>query len=117
MKYAILVYETPEDFAKGRGPEAEAYFGSYMAYHQALQEAGVYTGGHGLQPPTTATTVRLKKGDRVVQDGPFADVKEQLGGMFVIDVPDLDTALEWAAKCPSASTGSAEVRPLMEMEQ
>ena len=70
-------------------------------------------GGAGLEPPLTATTVRAPEGKRRVQDGPFADTKEQLGGYYVIDVPDLDKALEWAARCPSASTGAAEIRPNM----
>ncbi len=71
-------------------------------------------GAGGLEPPVTATTVRVVDGQRHVQDGPFADTKEQLGGYFVIDVPDLDVALEWAERCPSASTGgSCEVRPLL----
>ena len=69
--------------------------------------------GHGLQLPHTATTLRQRDGQRQVQDGPFADSKEQLGGYFVIDVPRLDDALEWAARCPTAATGAVEVRPVM----
>jgi hypothetical protein len=115
MKYAVIVYETPEHMAARTDPaRADAYWGSYVAYSQALQQAGVAAGGAGLQPPTTATTVRLRGGQRHVQDGPFADTKELLGGFFVIDVSDLDTALQWAARCPScAEGGSAEVRPLL----
>jgi hypothetical protein len=69
--------------------------------------------GNGLQPPHTATTVRIQDGKRHVQDGPFADTKEQLGGYFIIDVPHVDAALEWAARAPCASTGGVEVRPVM----
>ena len=70
-------------------------------------------GGKGLEPPSTATTVRFRGGERTVQDGPYADTKEQLGGFFIIDVPDLDTALEWAARCPAITGGAVEVRPAM----
>jgi hypothetical protein len=70
-------------------------------------------GGKGLEPPSTGTTVRLRDGERIVQDGPYADTKEQLGGFFVIDVPDLDAALDWAARCPAATDGVVEVRPVL----
>ena len=86
-------------------------FSAYRAYTQALTQAGVMIGGAGLQLPGRATTIRLRDGKRQVQDGPFAEAKEQLGGYYVIDVPDLDHALDWAARCPAASTGTIEVRP------
>lgn len=112
MQYAILVYETPAELAAREDPaRAGAYWAAYTAYSQALVEAGVARGGAGLHPPAMATTVRLRGGQRQVQDGPFADTKELLGGLFLIDVPDLDAALEWAARCPAAATGSVEVRP------
>jgi hypothetical protein len=112
MKYAILVYETPAEVAAREDPaRMGAYWAAYTAYAQALGAAGVAAGGAGLQPPSMATTVRLRGGQRQVQDGPFADTKELLGGMFLIDVPDLDAALVWAARCPAAATGSVEVRP------
>ncbi len=114
MQFAVVVYETAEEIAKRESPEhAGAYWAAYTAYAKALAEAGVAAGGAGLHPPATATTVRLRGGKRHIQDGPFADTKEQLGGFFVIEVGDLDTALEWAAKCPAASTGSVEVRPML----
>ena len=75
----------------------------------------MFVGGAGLQPPATGTTVRLRGGARQVHDGPFADTKEQLGGYYIIEVPNLDAALEWAAKCPAAPTGSVEVRPHVPM--
>ncbi|MFO1447960.1 MAG: YciI family protein [Opitutaceae bacterium] len=114
MHYALIVYETEADMALRGNPEtAPAYMGAYQAYHEALLKAGVAAGGEALHTPALATTVRLREGRRLVQDGPFSETKEQLGGLFVIDVPDLDTALEWAARCPAASTGSVEVRPVM----
>jgi hypothetical protein len=114
MEFALVIYETAADLAARSNPAtAPAYMGAYLAYSQALIHAGIAAGGAGLHPPSTATTVRLREGKRLVQDGPFADTKEQLGGFFVINVPDLDTALVWAARCPAASTGSVEVRPLL----
>jgi hypothetical protein len=112
MEYLILIYETEATFAARptAGPE---YHGAWMEYTKALQQAGVMKGGNGLQVPATGTTVRMRGGKRQVQDGPYADTKEQLGGYYVIDVPDLDAALEWAAKCPAAPTGAVEVRPVM----
>lgn len=114
MTYAILVQETAADFAERQDPvKGPAYMGAHFAYAQALANAGVAAGGAGLYPPTTATTVRIREGRRFVQDGPFADSKEQLGGIYLIEVPDLDTALEWAAKCPNASRSGIEVRPVL----
>lgn len=112
MEYALLMYEGAEDFALREDPErAEAYWASWAAYSAAIAEAGIMRGGAGLLPPAVATTVR--GGSLTVQDGPFADSKEHLGGFFVVDVPDLDQALAWAAKAPVSSTGSVEVRPTL----
>jgi hypothetical protein len=118
MKYMILIYERPADFeARTSEAEKQRYWGAYMAYGKALREAGVMTGGAGLEPPQAGTTVRLRDGKRHVQDGPYADTKEQLGGYYTIDVPDLDRALEWAARCPAAPSGAVEVRPVLEPYQ
>lgn len=114
MRFAVLIYENQQDFASRTDPaRQEAYWGAHAAYVKALTEAGVFVSGTGLLPPDGATSLRLKGGKRQVQDGPFADTKEQLGGLIVIDVPDLDAALSWAAKCPSAPTGGVEVRATM----
>jgi hypothetical protein len=116
MQYMILIYEAESDFAKRADPaQAEAYWGAWTAYGAALAQAGVIVGGAGLQPHATATTLRIAEGRRRVQDGPYADTKEQLGGYFVVEVPDLDAALDWAARCPAAPTGAVEVRPLVPM--
>jgi hypothetical protein len=112
MKHTILVYENAADFsARTDDKRKDIYWGAYRAYTKALADAGVMVGGAGLQPPPLATTIRLRDGKRQVQDGPFAEAKEQLGGYYVIEVPDLDQALDWAARCPSAASGSVEVRP------
>ena len=112
MRYAMLVYET-EAGVKGRSdPEYQA---AYKAYIKAIYEGGVAVGGSGLQDTATATTYRLVDGKRQIQDGPFPDTKEQLAGFFLIDVPDLDKALEWAARCPSTAMGGiVEIRPALE---
>ena len=116
MKYTILVYETPASIAARTDPkQKDAYWGAYRAYTKALQDAGVMVGGAGLQAPPTATTVRVTDGKRHVQDGPYAEAKEHLGGFYMIEVPDLDRAIEWASRCPSASNGSVEVRPNLVM--
>lgn len=109
MKYTILIYESPADFSARTDPEkSQDYRAKWPPYAQALRDAGVFAGGAGLELPTTATTIKMRDGQRLVQDGPYADTKEQLGGFFIIDVPDLDAALDWAARCPTEVT---EVRP------
>jgi hypothetical protein len=113
MKYAVLFYETQTDFDARSGPNAEAHHGAWMSYIGSMAKAGVMQAGSGLQPPSTGATVRLADGKRKVQDGPFADTKEQLAGFVLIDVPDLDAALEWAARAPCAGTGCVEVRPTL----
>lgn len=114
MQYMLCLNEPDSDFIKRNHPEqAEAYWGGWNSFIGAMAQAGVIVKGDGLQGPHTATTMRVRDGKRHVQDGPFADTKEQLGGYFVIEVPDLDTALDWAAKAPCALTGSVEVRPVL----
>lgn len=117
MQYAILIYETEPAFSN-RTDEANqsAYWGAYQAYAGALKDAGINVGGGILQAAHTGTTVRLQGGQRQVQDGPYADTKEQLGGYILIDVPDLDIALDWAARCPAAADGAVEVRPILPMQ-
>src|SRR6202140_12195 len=113
MQFALLVYESPEAFAKRNGKsEPDPYLGAWRADHKAFVEAGIYVGGDPLEVPETATTVRIKEGKRRVQDGPFADTKEQLAGFIILELPSVDAALEWAARCPGASIGAVEVRPL-----
>jgi len=114
MNYTILIYETAADFAARNDPDPdrrEAYWSAWPPYAQALREAGVFAGGAGLEPPDTATTLRFHGDQHHVQDGPFADTKEQLGGFFIVDVPDLDAALVWAARVPHSPGRICEVRP------
>lgn len=118
MQYALLFHESAADFALRNDPEkAAAYWAAWSAYIGVLEQSGVVVNGSGLLPPDTATTVRIRDGKRQVHDGPYAESKEMLGGFFIIEVPDLDTALEWAARAPSSSYGSTEVRPRMPQAQ
>ena len=112
MQFALLIYEPPRAFASRKNDEIEAYTGAWRTYYKALVDAGVYVGGDPLEVPETATTIRVNEGERRVQDGPYADTKEQLGGFTVVELPSLDAALDWAARCPAASLGAIEVRPL-----
>jgi len=112
MQFALLIYESPEAFASRKGEGNNSYTGAWRAYHKALVESGVFVGGDPLELPETGTTIRIKEGKRGVQDGPYADTKEQLGGFTILELPSLDAALEWAARCPAASYGAVEVRPL-----
>lgn len=114
MQYMLILNETAVQFGERNDPVASGpYWGAWNAYIAALGAAGVIVNGDGLHGPDTATTVRVRDGTREVQDGPFADTKESLGGYFVIEVADLDAALDWAARAPSAEYASVEVRPVM----
>lgn len=112
MQYALIYHETAAELAR-RDSDTSAYWGAWDAYMGAMGGAGIMRGGAGLLPPSTATTLRIAGGEWQVEDGPFADTKEQLGGFVVIDVPDLDAALAWAARAPCAGAGSVEVRPTL----
>ena len=113
MQYLILALEDSEAFESREDQRADDYWSSWRGYLDALTDSGVLVDARGLYPPSTATTLRLRDGKRLLQDGPYADTKEQLGGYFVLEVPTLDAALEWAERCPAALAGSVEVRPLL----
>ena len=112
MKFMLMFFDT----AAHQHPLTQPTEGAaWMAYAGAMGQAGVLVSGDGLQGRETATSLRLRDGVRQVQDGPFADTKEQLGGYFVIDVATLDDALAWAARSPCATTGTVELRPVLVM--
>jgi hypothetical protein len=115
MKYMLMTYVNEAGWTHLTKDEQEQGVAAYMAYSEALTKAGVLTSSNRLQPSSAATTVRIADGKSQVLDGPYVDSKEQLGGYFLIDVPDLDAALSWAARCPGASHGVVEVRPLWSM--
>lgn len=112
MQYMLLVYESPEDLGARTTDKTAPLIAAWRAYHRALMEAGVHVDGNPLQPVASATTIRVKDGKHHVQDGPYADTKEQLGGYIILELPSLDAALAWAARCPAAVNGAVEVRPL-----
>ena len=115
MKYMLLIYGNEAAMQAASKAESEQMMAAYGAYTDALQKAGVIAGGDRLQRSTSATTVRAANGKTQVLDGPYAETKEQLGGYYLIDVPDLDAALSWAGRCPAASHGAVEVRPIWAM--
>jgi hypothetical protein len=111
MRYTLFLHyveATPEEIGEAAWEEGKAAF---HAYAEALDDAGVLVSAEVLQPSTSSTTLTIGAGGVRVQDGPYADTKEQIGGTFVIDVPDLDAALAWAEKCPAAQWGTVEIRP------
>jgi len=104
MTYTLMLFESEEDFAARTDPaRQEQYLAGWTHFTRALKEAGIVVYGAGLYAPETAATMKRRGGELMVQDGPFAETKEQLGGIMVIDVPDIDTALEWAARAPVAT--------------
>ncbi len=113
MQYLVLIYDNEQVWTDMPQEQSQKLFGDYMAYTQEMSKAGVLRGGDALKPVSTATTVRIRDGKTLTTDGPFAETKEQLGGYYLIDVPNLEEALKWAAKCPSSAIGSIEVRPVM----
>jgi hypothetical protein len=118
MQYALLFYQSPAEFAARTDPKKrEAFWASFIPYMKALNEAGIVVAGAGLEPPDVATSIRLNGGKRHVQDGPFAEAKEQLGGFYIIDVANLDVALEWASRYPAGPDGGVEVRPVLSMAE
>ena len=117
MEYMLLFHQPATELERTLDDSASAdYWESWYAYMGAIYSAGIVTSGHGLQPPSTATTVRFRAGQREVLDGPFAETKEMLGGYVIITVSSLDDALTWAARSPSSGTGSTEVRPVALLE-
>ncbi|HEV7496003.1 YciI family protein [Baekduia sp.] len=113
MKFIFLLY-VPQKIRDD--PNARASLETWMAYGAALRHEGIDLGNNALEGLDMATTVRVRDGETLVTDGPFAETKEMLGGYYLIDVPDREAALAWAAKVPSAPYGSIEVRPLMEYD-
>jgi hypothetical protein len=112
MHYALLIYAAPEARTPYEGGD-DGVYDSWVAYTQAVKDSGVLVAAEQLQEVDTATTVRLRAGERLLTDGPFIETKEHLLGFYLVDVPDLDTALDWAAKMPLIRFGTVEVRPVI----
>jgi hypothetical protein len=112
-QYMLLIYGDPADDPQPGTPEFDAQMGEWFTYTESLRSAGAFVSGEALQEPTTATTIGVRNGDRVVTDGPFADTKEYLGGFYVVEAPDLDAALDYASRMPNIHYATVEVRPTM----
>jgi hypothetical protein len=115
MQYMLMIYGNEAGMQNMSKADSDQMHAAYGAYTQALIKAGVMKGGDQLNHSGTATTVRIEDGKTKVLDGPYAETKEQLAGYYIIEVPDADAALSWAAKCPGAGYGAMEVRPIIAM--
>jgi hypothetical protein len=115
VRYVMLIYGPEASDPSAGTAEAEQMFAEYGAFSADVKERGAFEAGEALQPISTATTVRVKDGDVLTTDGPFAETKEQLGGFYLLDCKDLDEAIELAARMPHARLGSIEIRPVMEI--
>ena len=116
MQYALLIYASEQDWARQTEEESQAQFQEYMAFTKDIVDRGLHKGGEALQLTSTATTVRVRDGETLSTDGPFAETKEQLGGFYIVEAKDLDEAIELAARIPDVRNGSIEVRPIMEID-
>jgi hypothetical protein len=116
MRYMLSIYTDEARLAEATPEHGAQLMAAYEAFGREVTAAGVMRGGDGLQPTATATTVRVRDGERLLTDGPFAETREQLGGFYVLECADLDEAIGWAAKIPDAVRGSIEVRPVMDHE-
>jgi hypothetical protein len=115
MQYLLMIYGNETALQSKSQDEIGRIVGAYMAYTEAMKTAGVHVGSNRLRPTGDATTVRMADGKTQVLNGPYAETREQLGGYYLIDVPDLDAALSWAARCPAVEYGTVEVRPVWVM--
>ncbi len=111
MKYTLFLYNDEAQIANAPAPALQQVKAAFEAYTKSLKDAGVFVTTDWLRPSSTATVLSVREGARRIQDGPYAASKEQLGGFYVIDVPNLDDALRWAERCPAAQRGLIEVRP------
>ncbi len=117
MQYAMLIYSDETQEPKPGTKEFDEYIGAFFSLSDQVKENGMYQAGAALQPVATATTVRVRDGQVTTTDGPFAETKEQLGGLYVLECKDLDEAIAYAAKIPTSKLGSIEVRPIMNFEE
>jgi hypothetical protein len=113
MQYMLLIYSPPGDWSSVPADEQQRIMQAYGAFTEELQASGKMVAGDALQPTSTATSIRVRDGETMTTDGPFAETKEVLGGYYLIDVDTLDEALDWAAKIPGAQWGTIEVRPVV----
>jgi hypothetical protein len=112
-QYMLLIYDNESAWGSMGEDDRNAVMREYFAYTTELQEAGAFVAGDALQPTATAKSVRLREGERLTTDGPFAETKETLGGYYLVEAASDEEALDWAAKIPSARYGTIEVRPVV----
>jgi len=115
MKYMLLIHDEEQVWAKMSEAERQRIYGEYGQFGQQLKDGGQYLAGAQLQPTSTATSVRVRDGKRLVTDGPFAETREQLGGYFLVEAKDLDAAIGIAGRIPGARWGTVEIRPMIEL--
>ena len=115
MQYLLMIHSDEAAMQQARDEDIQGIMAAYSAYTQAMKEAGVHRGGERLHPSSNATVVRASNGKTSVLNGPYAEIKEQLGGYYLIEAADLDAAIGWAARCPGAQFGAIEVRPIWPM--
>jgi len=115
MEYMLVLYSNPQEIAALKPAEMEAMAGAYYAFTQALQKENAFVDSRRLKPAAEATTIHLDQGKSKVLNGPYIETKEELAGYYLIKVPDLDAAMKWAARCPTANHGHVEIRPIWPM--
>jgi hypothetical protein len=115
MRYALLIHSDEGNLQAPAPGELTKMSADYAAFTEAMKKAGVYLGGDRLQPANTGAAVQTRDGQTTVLDGPYADTKEQFGGYYLIDVPNMDAAVQWATRCPAAARGTVEVRAIWEL--
>ena len=115
MQYLLMIHANEKAMQAASPDQTASVLAAYGAYTKAVTDAGVRLASQRLRPTSSATTVRVQNGKTQVLNGPYAEVKEQLGGFYLIDAPDLDSAISWAARCPGAQHGAIEVRPIWEI--
>jgi hypothetical protein len=116
MRYLLLIYGDEAGGADATPEDMQAMMGAYMEFGEAITAEGIMRGGDALQPSTSATTVRVRNGETMLSDGPFAETREQLGGFYMVECDSLDQAIDAARRIPGALTGAIEVRPIMEFD-
>jgi hypothetical protein len=116
VKYLAIIYNDESLYANASPEDVGAVFAAHGKFGEDSRAAGVFVGGEGLQGTNTATTVRVRDGERMLTDGPYAETKEQIGGYYLLDCKDLDDALNWASQIPEAKSGAIEVRPIIDYE-
>jgi hypothetical protein len=116
MKYLLTIYADEKDFVSATPEQIQQTTDAYNAFTQEVKDKGIFLSGEGLEPTSSATTVRVRNGETLTTDGPFAETKEQMNGFYLLECNDLDEAIEWAGKIPGAVQGSVEVRPVLDYD-